>query len=102
MRAIKGVYNKRGIVELKEKIDSPDDVEVLVIFPLDWKEQTSIYNRLKAKLKENYPDLKNRTKQQKKEDFERISEKIAKELPFSSWKEMDKVLKGGSYGISGH
>jgi len=102
MRAIKGVYKKRGTVELRESIEAPDDVEVLVIFPNKSSKQTLIYNRLKAKLKENYPNLKNRTKQQKKEDFERISEKISQELPFKSWKEMDRALKGDSYGLSRH
>lgn len=101
MRAIKGTYKREGTVELRESIDASDDVEVLVIFP-DKEKQTSIYDKLKAKLEKSYPNLKNRTKQQKKEDFEKISEKIAKELPFESWKEMDRVLKGDSYGLSGH
>lgn len=93
MRAIKGIYKKRGTVKLRESIDAPDGLEVLVVFPTEKVRSSNIYSRLKAELEENYPNLKNRTKQQKKEDFEKISEKIAKELPFESWQEMDRALK---------
>ena len=33
-------------------------------------------------------------------DFERISRKIARTLPYRDWQEMDQVAKGDRFGFS--
>jgi len=84
MKAIKGIYQKKGAVKLLEPIDAPAETEVLVIFPKVQRERSNIYNSLKVKLEEKYPQLKARTLQQRIEDFERISAKMLENLQFAS------------------
>ena len=61
---------------------------------------TTLYDALRKDIESRYPELARRTPAQRRRDFERISEKIRRSLPFKSWQEMDRALKGDRYGLT--
>jgi len=68
--------------------------------PTQSKYPSTIYSTLRKHIEAYYPELKNRTPEEKKCDFERITKKIRKTLPFRSWQEMDKTAKGNRYDLT--
>ncbi len=63
---------------------------------------TALYDSLRKNIQARYPELARRTPQQVHRDFERISKKVGQSLPFKTWQEMDRVLKGDRYGLTRH
>ena len=61
---------------------------------------TTLYISLQAHIEAQHPDLAQRTEEQARRDFERITKKARKGLPFKDWREMDRALKGDRYGLS--
>lgn len=60
---------------------------------------TSLFDGLKRRILAKHPKLKNETPEQARREFERISEKIRRSLPFKTWKEMDRFVKGDRFGL---
>ena len=61
---------------------------------------TTLYDSLRKNIQTRYPELARRTPEQVRRDFERITKKIRRSLPFKTWQEMDRVLKGDRYGLA--
>jgi len=61
---------------------------------------TTMYDTLRKQIEKKYPEFARRTPVQMRQDFERISRKARRNLPFSSWQEMDRTLKGDRYGLT--
>jgi antitoxin (DNA-binding transcriptional repressor) of toxin-antitoxin stability system len=61
---------------------------------------TSAYDSLKRQILSKYPRLAKETPAQARRRFDKISEKIRRSLPFKTWKEMDRFVKGDRYGLT--
>jgi prevent-host-death family protein len=61
---------------------------------------TSLYQALQGHIEAQHPEITRRTAQESERDFERISRKARKALPFKDWQEMDRALKGDRYGLT--
>ena len=60
---------------------------------------TSLYDTLKEKILAKHPKLAKESPEQARREFERISEKIRRSLPFKTWRKMDRFVKGDRFGI---
>ena len=60
---------------------------------------TSLYDGLKKSILAKHPGLKTESPEVARRKFERISEKIRRSLPFKTWQEMDRFLKGDRFGL---
>lgn len=58
------------------------------------KYPTSMYDSLREWIESKHPELAKRSVEQRRRDFERITRKIRKNLPFKTWQEMDAAAKG--------
>jgi len=63
--------------------------------PLD-----SIYRSLQRQIDARNPGSASMSEAAAKREFERISRKIARTIPYKSWQEMDRVAKGDRFGLS--
>jgi antitoxin (DNA-binding transcriptional repressor) of toxin-antitoxin stability system len=61
---------------------------------------TSAYDNLKKIILSKHPKLAKETPEQARRRFDKITEKIRRSLPFKTWKEMDKFVKGDRYGLT--
>lgn len=81
---------------------------VVTLRPFDLKDlqsdrskySTTMYDTLRKHIEARHPELKNRTSEEKRNSFERITKKVRQSLPFDSWQEMDKAVKGDRYGLT--
>ena len=60
---------------------------------------TSLYDGLKKSILEKHPKLKTESPEDARREFDRISEKIRRSLPFKTWREMDRFVKGDRFGL---
>jgi len=60
---------------------------------------TSLFDALKKNILAKHPKLKKETPERARREFEKTSEKIRRSLPFKTWKEMDRFVKGDRFGI---
>ena len=60
---------------------------------------TALYEALREKIQKQHPAVARRTPEQVRRSFERITRKVKRSLPFSTWQEMDRALKGDRYGL---
>lgn len=56
---------------------------------------TTMYDTLREQIAQKHPDFTHRTPKQVRQSFERVTRKANRNLPFSSWQEIDRALKGG-------
>jgi prevent-host-death family protein len=61
---------------------------------------TTLYDALQEQIRGQHPELARRTPQQVRRSFERITHKVRRSLPFRTWQEMDRALKGDRYGLT--
>jgi prevent-host-death family protein len=61
---------------------------------------TTLYDTLREHIQKHHPELSRRTPKQVRQSFERITQKVKRALPFSTWQEMDQALKGDRYGLT--
>jgi len=61
---------------------------------------TALYDALRRQIQSRHPELVRRTPAQIRRSFERITHKVKRSLPFSTWQEMDRALKGDRYGLT--
>ena len=64
------------------------------------KYPTVAMDSLKANILRKYPALAKETPERAKKEFERITEKVRRSLPFRTWREMDRFAKGDRYGAA--
>ena len=60
---------------------------------------TSLYDGLKKSILARQPRLKSERPEVARRRFEKISEKIRRSLPFKTWQEMDRFMKGDRFGL---
>lgn len=60
----------------------------------------SIYRSLQRQIEARHPRLRKMTEAEANREFERISRKIARTMPYKSWQEMDRAAKGDRFGFS--
>ena len=65
----------------------------------DERYPTSLYDSLKESILAKHPELKSESPEAARRRFERISEKIRRSLPFKTWQEMDRFVKGDRFGL---
>jgi prevent-host-death family protein len=65
-----------------------------------FRHPTALYDSLRQRIHKQHPDLSKRTPDQIHKSFERITRKVKQSLPFSTWQEMDRALKGDRYGLT--
>jgi len=65
----------------------------------DERYPTSAYDNLKRQILSEYPRLAKETPEQARRRFDKISEKIRRSLPFKTWQEMDRFVKGDRFGL---
>lgn len=61
---------------------------------------TTAFDALRKKILAKYPELAKETPEQARREFDRITKKIRRSLPFKTWKEMDRFVKGVRYGLT--
>jgi prevent-host-death family protein len=61
---------------------------------------TSAYDNLKRKIAAKFPKLAKESPEQARRRFDQISEKIRRSLPFETWEEMDRFVKGDRHGLT--
>src|SRR5262245_14801221 len=59
----------------------------------------SIYQSLQRQIDARHPGKKGNSETTTRREFERISRKIAKTIPYKNWQEMDRVTKGDRFGL---
>lgn len=60
----------------------------------------SIYRQLQRSIEARDSELRRMSESQRRKEFERISRKIARTLPYKDWREMDRDAKGDRLGLS--
>ena len=53
-----------------------------------------LYRRFKERLCQRYPSLRDLPREQAVEVLERLSEKVAGEMPFATWQEAEAFMRG--------
>lgn len=61
---------------------------------------TTAFETLRKKILSKYPELGKESPEQARREFERITKKIRRSLPFKTWREMDRFAKGDRYGFT--
>ena len=60
----------------------------------------SIYRSLQGQIEARTPRLRRASAATALREFERISRKIARTVPYRGWREMDRAAKGDRFGLS--
>lgn len=60
---------------------------------------TKAFDALRRKILAKHPKLGKESPEQARREFEKTTEKIRRSLPFKTWKEMDRFVKGDRFGI---
>ena len=97
---VKGVY-KKGVVEPLESVPYREDVEVLVLFPghINWTGVKGIWQQIKQEIAKQMPDLLSMTDDEKREEFDSLSNVIAGRMPYHSLEEFERAMRGDEYGL---
>ena len=92
--SVRGVY-RDGVVELSEKVAASNGQSVIVIFPdrLPPQDAKSYREQLEERIAEEDPKFLKMTKNERQMEFERISAKIAKSLPYRTPEELEKTMR---------
>ncbi len=88
------VVTRRGKPIATLKPFEEQDLQPATYYP------TLLYAALRGQIQKQYPELSRRTPKQVRQSFERITQKAQRTLSFSTWQEMDRVLKGDRYGLT--
>ena len=60
---------------------------------------TSAFDNLKRKILAKHPQLAKESPEQSRRQFEKISKEMRRSLPFKTWQEMDRFVKGDRFGL---
>ena len=97
---VRGRY-KQGVIELLEEVPDQEGMEVLILFPKrpDSSEHPGIWLRMKQKIAEEMPDLVAMTDEARKQEFDRLSTLVAKQMPYRSLEEFEAAMRGDEYDL---
>jgi len=99
---IKGKYT-HGIIELLEEVPDQDNVEVLILFPTlrtSATESSGGWQRIKQRIVEEMPELRQMTDEERKQEFDQISAVIADQMPYQSLEEFERAMRDDEYGLA--
>ena len=60
----------------------------------------SIYVNLQRQIETRVPELRRMSVAAARRDFDRVSRKIARTIPYQDWREMHRAAKGDRFGLS--
>jgi len=100
---VKGIY-KEGVVEPLELLPCRENVEVLVLFPerIKWTGVKGIWQQIKEEIAKQMPDLLSMTDDEKREEFDRLSNVIGERMSYHSLEEFERAMRGDEYGLVGY
>jgi predicted DNA-binding antitoxin AbrB/MazE fold protein len=100
---VRGIY-KRGIVEPLEKVPDREGMEVLVLFPKHaaLAGTGGIWQQIKRNIARETPGLPKMTDEERREEFDSLSEVIAERMPYRSLEEFEQAMRGDEYGLVGY
>ncbi len=100
---VRGVY-KEGKIEPLDRAVYQEGVEVLVLFPEHTRrtEAKGIWRQMKQEMTKEIPDLLSMTVDEKREEFDRLSNAIAERMPHRSVEEFERAMRGDEYGLVGY
>ena len=100
---VKGIY-KKGVVEPLETVPYRESVEVLVLFPerIKWTGVKGIWQQIKQEIARQMPDLLSMTDDERREEFDRLSNVIAQRMPYHSLEEFERAMRRDEYGLVGY
>lgn len=61
---------------------------------------TGAFDALRKKILAKHPELAKESPEEARREFERITRKMRRSLPFKTWREMDRLVKGDRYGFT--
>ena len=94
-------FCRDGKIEPLEKLPEGEYKAVIVLLPFEKMVSNDLaYQALRTRIEEEYPKLREMTPKERREQFDRITQKVIKNLPFKTWNEMDKAVKGDVYGLT--
>ena len=116
--SVKGVFDGKQ-VKLLEQVSLPEGIQVIITFLADedlaefhrisgsGKEMSSLseakdtlresrlfHQRVKASILKTHPELQRLEGKALRRDFDRLSGKIAQNMPFSDWKAAERFMRG--------
>lgn len=98
---VEGVY-KDGQVRLNEDLNHGRMMNVLVLVPV-WTQpdtdKNSSWNKILQKIVADKPELLTRPLEEQRRDFDRLSEKIAEQMPYQSVQEFEQAMRGDHYDL---
>lgn len=65
----------------------------------DEKYPTTAFDALRRRLLAKHAGLTKETPEKARREFDRITRKMRRSLPFKSWRHMDRFIKGDRYGL---
>lgn len=97
---VEGTY-RNGQIYLKEKIGSGEPLDVLVLIPEKHKavNQEDSWNRLRQAIAAEMPDLLTMDKNGMRLEFERLSAKVAQNMPYGMVEEFEQAMRGDHDGL---
>lgn len=98
MKRVKGIYEGK-MVRLLEEVSAREGTKVEVLFSnkdrKDHIEQSEeLHRQIKESIAKAVPELVQMSAKELKTDFDRLSQKIAKGVPFPNWKEAERFMRG--------
>ena len=99
--SVKGVY-RDGVVELSENVAASNGQSVVVIFSdrLPPQHTKSYREQLKERIAQRDPQFLEMTRHERQMEFERLSAKIAKSLPYRTPEELEKAMRRENFDPS--
>jgi prevent-host-death family protein len=61
---------------------------------------TTAFETLRKEILSKHPELGKESPERARREFERITKKMRRHLPFKTWREMDRFAKGYRYGFA--
>jgi hypothetical protein len=100
---VKGVY-RQGVVEPVERFPGQEGTEVFVLFPEHASKPHShgVWQQIKREMAKEMPDLERQTMAEKRREFDRLSQRIAEQLPYDSPEELERAMRGDDYDLARH
>lgn len=100
----KGIY-RNGTIELSETLNLRDGTEVNATIEASSEQSRKEYIRsfwedVKQQIAEEQPELLAMTREERIEDFERLSQKIAENLPYKTPEEFMQAMRGGGFDLA--
>lgn len=64
----------------------------------DLSEAAGVWQTIRDRVIADQPDISSMTLDQRRQEFERLSAKIAAQMPYSSLEEFEQAMRGDNYG----